>query len=67
MFLDFVHHLMFLEKTTFRKLAQFPSSGKIMATLDQRLRLAPSKGPNRVGAFIILPEDGNVPVTGTVF
>jgi hypothetical protein len=31
MFLDFVHRLMFIKNTTFRKLDLFPSSGKIMA------------------------------------
>jgi hypothetical protein len=48
---------------TFRNLDLFPSSGKIMMPYSvgslQRLTLAPSKGPNRVGAAIILPEDGN--------
>jgi hypothetical protein len=31
MLLDFVHRLLFLKKTTFRKLNLFPSSGKLMA------------------------------------
>jgi hypothetical protein len=29
-FLNFVHRLMFLRNTTFRKLDMFPSSGKMM-------------------------------------
>jgi hypothetical protein len=29
MFLDFTHSLMFIKKTTFRKLDLFPSSGEI--------------------------------------
>jgi hypothetical protein len=47
---------MFLKKkTAFRKLDLLASSGKI-------------KGPNTVGAAIILPEDGNrSPLRNTVF
>jgi hypothetical protein len=62
-FLDFVHPLMFLKNTTFRKRDLFLSSGKIMMaptlSLDQWLRLGFSKWPSRVGTAIILPEDGN--------
>jgi hypothetical protein len=62
--LDFVHRQMFLNNTTFRKLGLFSSSGKIMGapTLLRPLGIASLKRwakPNRVGALIILPKDGN--------
>jgi hypothetical protein len=68
--LDFVHRQMFLNNTTFRKLGLFSSSGKIMGapTLLRPLGIASLKHwaslkrwakPNRVGALIILPKDGN--------
>jgi hypothetical protein len=41
----------FLKNTTFRKLDQFPF---------QWLRLPLCKGPNRVGATLFLPKDGNI-------
>jgi hypothetical protein len=58
MFLDFVHRLTFSKNTTFQKLDLFPSSGKTVAapTLLGPLERA---GINRVGAAIILTEDGD--------
>jgi hypothetical protein len=72
MFLDSVHRLFY--KSQRCENWMFSSSGKMMGAptlvvplhsanlnhwLNQRLRLALSNGPNRVGAPIILPEDGN--------
>jgi hypothetical protein len=59
----------FLKNTTFRKLDLFPSSAKIMAALTllgplERASLnhlnPVTEGPNRVGATIILPQEGNI-------
>jgi hypothetical protein len=72
-FLDFVHRLLFYKSQRCENW-MFSSSGKMMGAstllvplhstnlnhwLNQRLRLALSNGPNRVGSPIILPEDGN--------
>jgi hypothetical protein len=51
MFLDFVHRLMFLKRHNVSGTGSF---------LIQWLRLSLSKGSNRVGAAIILPEEGNI-------
>jgi hypothetical protein len=51
-----------LENITFRKLDMFPSleyaRGHLLCWV-QLLRLALSKGPNRVSFFLSSPEDGN--------
>jgi hypothetical protein len=59
-FLDFVHHLMFLKNTTFRKQDLFQSSGIIIAApTGPVIEASLSKGPNSLRATILLPDDGN--------
>jgi hypothetical protein len=59
MFLDLCPSSNVPKNTTFRKLDPFPSSGEVMKASGQWLRLALSKGPNRVGAVITLPQNRN--------
>jgi hypothetical protein len=55
MLMDFVHHTVFFSKTRFGNWICFC------------LQLTLSKGPNRVGATSVLPEDGTNPVPETCF
>jgi hypothetical protein len=71
MFLDFVLRLMFLKAQRFGNSYRLPSSSKIMAEpallgpLERASLIRPAieaalcKEPNRVGATIIVPGDGN--------